>query len=139
MSNGNTTGTRALVDNLQTRAYCQATLQQGFAVELFSDLQATELDDLVSQADQLAAAKQTSRYRSELTDVFCLRRDLRYGLRSRRWLFSKAEQTKLIEGQVEWTTFVRENLDNAYYLRTLIPKNSLELTELDLATVLKGG
>ncbi len=139
MGNGETLGTRSLADVLRTQAYCQSKAQSGFVAEQFSDIKASELDVLTKTVDTATAAKQTSRYKLELSDVYCLRRDLRYAMRSRKFLFAKAQQTRLNVGFVGWRAFGMENLDHQKYLSSLAEKSASELVTLPFDQVMKGG
>lgn len=135
MNEAQTVGTRALVVQDEIIAYCGARRQNGFVSENFSDLAATELDGLVTVVDSASAATLTSRYLLEDMDVFGLRRDLRYSLRSRKWLFARGQQTGINGSFAGWTTFVREHLPADKYLKSLIAMSENNLKLLDFTTI----
>lgn len=112
MGQGESLGTRSLSDGLRTQGYCNAKLQAGFTVEAFKDLKVSDLDALIATVDTATAKTQTSRFRVEQADVFALRRDLRYGMRSRKWLFSRGQQGRLNRSYAGWSAFLAENHDN---------------------------
>lgn len=141
MGKGTTVGTRSLVEMAQVRTYCAAKSQSGFAAEQFSDIAGKELNALVAQIDLAAAKTQTSRLRMDLSDVFALRRDLRYGLRSRKWLFLKAQQTKLNSNFLLWVNWALENsqdldANTLKKLKSLTDKSEKELVSIDASTLL---
>jgi hypothetical protein len=141
MGKGATIGTRSLVDTSKAAAYCAAKEQSGFAAEEFSDISGKELDALISQIDVATAKSQTSRLRMDLGDVFAMRRDLRYGQRSRKWLFLKAQQTRINSNFLLWINWALENSQNlnastVAKLKALTDKSEKELVNIDASTLL---
>lgn len=136
MSFGETLGTRSLVSTKETQAYGQAEQLSLFTNEFFQTLNVSELDSLFSDIDQRVQKRPTSQLKLEFNDAFALRRDIRYGVRSRKWLMAKGLQTKLNTHYAGWRAFVVENNTRPAYLKTLPSKDVKQLTVLSLQTVL---
>ncbi len=136
MNYGQTVGTRALVEESRTKDFCAAKAQSGFSAEQLSGFLDSGLDKLVDLADEQAAIKQWSQLRMEFTDLFCLRRDITYGNRSRKWLMTRALQTRLNRVYVAWREFAIENSANIDIVKALRSKSAIELINAEFKTVL---
>ena len=109
MAWGATTGVRALQWLKETLGIIHSKPEKMFVAERMGDLSGKAFAEHVSSLEKEAAKHQNSRWRNEHTDAYCFLRDYRYGRRSRRWLMTKAMDTKLENTSDLWTNFVRIN------------------------------
>lgn len=100
-----TSGLRALQTLKYVRVWVAGKTRHLFSHErLGSDLVA-----LQAEQEKKAAEQQSSRYRHEFRELFCLLRDNHYARLNRRSLYARGIQSKLDAGNEAWLRFVREN------------------------------
>lgn len=107
---GEITAVRAFKLLKSLKLYVASTISRPWFSEQTSNVQGTDLLPVIGRLDITTAKEQTARFQQEHTDAFCLARDVRYSNRSRRWLFTKAIQSRYDGCYEQWASYVRENL-----------------------------
>jgi hypothetical protein len=97
---GPVTGVRALQWKEQILKHLNSRPGRVFTAEKMDKIGGESFKKTITDLDRVAANDQGSRWRNEHTDADCFLRDYRYGRRSRKWLFARAEDTRL-EGTSE--------------------------------------
>jgi len=105
------TGARAVQDDARNGKYLASKPEypRTWLAEQMGQMSDSEWRALLTQMDHSAALEQSSQAMLELTDLFCLLRDSRYAGRSRRWLYTRAAQTRGLRNYEAWRAFVQEN------------------------------
>lgn len=129
MKLGENTAVRLLVRLQNIREQISAAATRIWTGEYFGNVQATELDALQELQDRKSAIARDLRYTHENASTFALRRDYRYGQRSRKWLYAKAMQTKLDRNYDQWTVFIRLNLVQGDFYAKATDVNPQQLAE----------
>jgi hypothetical protein len=100
-------GARALQDIAQVSSYLRGNTPRIWSAEFLAGLKDNQT--LFNSIDARTAVEATSEMLLELDALFCLRRDLRYGRRSRRWLYTRAMRTRKLRDYEQWVAFAKEN------------------------------
>lgn len=111
MAIGQISGVRALQKLKRLKLFIAAKLPRQWFGEHLSDNASLELEKVQNAMDVSAAKLLDSSIRHEHSEMFALQRDQQYARRSRRWLYTRALQTRWDNTYEEWAGFVRKNLD----------------------------
>lgn len=135
MAIAQTSGVRAIESLNAVKADIAATSHRPWSAEVLGSLKGDALDAVVQDQDGLAARDQTAKTHAELAESFALRRDHVYGMRSRRWLYTRAQQTALDQSYQSWVVYTRSNLGTD--LDGMLKSTVDDLKEKDTATLLQ--
>jgi hypothetical protein len=109
MTDAQVTGARALQDLYRLSQYLDSAEPRSWSAEKIGSLDASSLNSLLTALDQSASIELSSQLMLEFTDTFCRVRDQRYANRSRKWLYTRAGQTKALRAYELWSAFLKEN------------------------------
>lgn len=137
---GPITAVRALRQIQLDKSYMAGKSPRSWTAEQLDRRDGASLEALNQAVDVRNAEDKAWFLRWENLELFALRRDRRYASRSRRWIYTRAYQNKLLFQQEIWQQFVRwhselENTDG--YLSELVAANPLSLMEKSFEELLK--
>lgn len=137
---GQVTGVRALRQLQLTKQYLAGERPRPWHAEQLADRLAEGLKAINHAVDVRNAIDRAWFLRLENMELHALRRDRQYGSRSRKWIYSRAQQTKLLQQQEIWIQFVKwhvelEEADK--YLTAMLQKDPAQLSEQSWETLLR--
>lgn len=103
---GQLTATRALLGIQNALDYLASKLKHSTDSD---QAVGTDLNGMAAASDLAAAKTRRTTEEIEHIEAFCLKRDINYGRRSRRFLYTQAYQEKLRSDYELWMIFAREN------------------------------
>jgi hypothetical protein len=93
-------------------SYISNKLQKGWFAERLNKPGSDELATTVEAMDIASTAHYDAQHRSEHSEMYALQRDQTYMTRSRKWLYTRAMQTKMDHAYEAVATFGRQNSEN---------------------------
>lgn len=137
---GTTTVARSLRELQLARRYLTGQGPKEWHAEQFSDREGSALDPIRHQVDVRNSQDRAAFLRWENQELHTLRRDRLYGSRSRKFLFTRGWQTKLLRHQEEWLLFAKYHSflqQQTGYLDQLLKTDPLALLDKPFEEVLK--
>ena len=127
---GSTSGIRGLVLDKIWRARLSGKLMRWWLGESVSQLANQDLKPLQTIQDKYSAQlkyfdQSQPRLRNQLAETYALQRDANYTLRSRRWLYARAAQTRLDAAYEEYRIYAWDNATEK--ITAKLPNKSLEV------------
>lgn len=83
-----------------------------FALEIMGGTKDTQLAELVTKVDKMAAEKLSLSLQLEHASAFALVRDSRYLNRNRIWLLRRAACTRFRQEREHWVVYARQKLND---------------------------